>query len=181
MDAEDTEGETRLNESYGAISFWGSTQRGPFYPLILNGEKRQTIREPRKDGRDHVKVGKFVKLYWKVRRKPEQKPGEPHFLGYAKVTHYEFLNLPDMWNDEENAIADGFISLEEFRDWFYPGWRNVHRLDDVVEAWVKLKNYEYSTRILMNWGRRTGKNTLVDFLEEKFYRIKWAWPLLEVS
>ena len=99
-------------QNYGAVSFTGKTLEGPFDEQILAGRKTQTIRVPRIDGRPHVKVGYTTKLYWKMRTKLSR------IIGYGEITAYEKLTLLDMWFDEENAKADGFKDLEEFRDWF---------------------------------------------------------------
>ncbi len=55
--------------------------------------------------------------------KPEKKRGEPHLLGFAEVTDYETVYLYEMWHDKENAIADGFKNLDEFRTWFFQVWK----------------------------------------------------------
>ena len=140
---------------------------GPFHELILDGRKRQTIREFRKDGRDHVKVGMTTKLYWRVRKKREEKEeaGEPHLLGYAEITEYETVYLYEMWHDQTNALRDGFRDINEFRDWFYPVW-----------SWHT------------GWMKRGGDGlvpdheALVAHFKEYDYiftykRIKWNYPL----
>lgn len=142
-------------KAFGAVSFSGTTKRGSFYKLIWAGEKRQTIREPMRDGRPHVKPGCSFKLYWKIRSLLREKlaAGEPHLIGVACCSAYEDLTLADMWWNEENAYADGFQDLDEFRDWFdpTPAWRGFKRLEE-------------------------------DFLQQYVYkRIEWDYPLLEDS
>ena len=146
-----------LLSSFGAVSFKGMVKRGAFYNLILNGEKRQTIREPMKNGRPHVKKDHTFKLYWKIRMKRAKKKAldQPHRIGIALCTAYEDVTLADMWWDEENAIADGFSSLDEFRDWFDPSPYNY--------TW---KRYDW----------KINEDILKKF---PYKRIKWHYPLLE--
>ena len=47
------------------LSFSGWPARGPFYKLILDQEKNQTVRRPRKNP---IKAGDTLYLYWKVRK-----------------------------------------------------------------------------------------------------------------
>lgn len=109
--------------SYGLISFNGESREGPFWLQILTGRKTQTIREIRADGKPHVVKGLNTNLYWKV-REARQKP--VHKIGVAKVIGYEEVKLFDLIFDEENAIADGFQDLDEFRLWFFPEWFDLH-------------------------------------------------------
>lgn len=95
------------------ISFSGETQRGPFWKLIQSGEKKQTIRLPRVRP---IKPGDKLTLYWKVRVPREKKP--IHYIGAYTCIEVVRTTLFQMWDDEENAIADGFKDLEEFREWF---------------------------------------------------------------
>lgn len=67
-----------------ALSFSGEPSRGPFWKLILDGEKEQTVRLPRKRP---IKAGDFLKLYWKQRVPAAKK--EVHFIGPAKCTAVE--------------------------------------------------------------------------------------------
>ena len=111
-------------KTYGAISFSGETKAGPFWRQILEGRKTQTIREARADGRPHVKVGRPVKLYWRVRMPKAKKIelGLPHLIGVAEVTRYEPIILEEVWDDEQNAVRDGFADLAEFREWFWDAY-----------------------------------------------------------
>lgn len=147
--------------TFGAVSFSGTTKRGPFYKLIWSGEKRQTIREPMRNERPHVKPEHSFKLYWKIRSllKEKLEAGEPHLIGVTRCSAYEDLTLADMWYDEENAYADGFQDLEEFRDWFDP----ISQIS-ATPAWRRFKELEE------------------DFLRQFVYkRIKWDYPLLETT
>ena len=161
-------------KQFGMVSFTGRTRVGPFYMLIWEGVKRQTIREPRKDGQDHVKIGRPFSLYWKVRR--TEKEGEPHRLGLAMCTAYEAVKLIDMWDDEANALADGFIDLNEFRDWFFGGWREAHWLDDLIEAYRSIDRSVYESVAKAFPGA-----ALSEFLTSEYRRIKWKYPLIETT
>ncbi len=157
-------------ENYGFLSFTGTTRAGPFHELILRGSKRQTIRVFRVDGRDHVKVGLTTKLYWRSRVKLEKKLGEPHFLGFAPVTDYETVFLYEMWHDEENAIADGFKTLDEFRTWFFRVW-----------SW----HTGFMKREYGGFGRLVpDHDRLVVHFKEfdhvfRYKLIKWEYPLIQ--
>lgn len=76
---------------------------------ILSGEKRQTIRLPRKHP---IKVGDKLYLYWKLRTK------HCEFLSTVYCTSCFIKKWGDMKNDLALARLDGFKSLQEFRDWF---------------------------------------------------------------
>ena len=116
-----------------AISFTGVTRAGAFYDMIRRGTKTQTIREPRKHP---VKAGQRLHLYWKQRVAPKDKLGEPHYLGTVTVKEVKSVLLRDIWRDAGNAVADGFISLTEFREWFkgYP-----------LAAELEIIRWDYST------------------------------------
>lgn len=171
----------RLSErkSYGAVSFSGITEAGPFYEQIWSNRKRQTLRKARRDGRPHVKPGYAFTMYWRVRTPIKKKP--VHYIGTAMCTGYRSIKIVDYWNDEAFAKRDGFLTLEEFRDWFYPKWREAPWLDDVLEAYHGLQKYDLSTGIISNWSRRIGKSVIAEFLQLEYMLIEWAWPLLGVS
>jgi len=157
------------------ISFRGTTKAGPFYDQILDGRKTQTIREPRQDGRAHVKVGDICNLYWKVRAKKSSKP--VHLITSVEITAYEEVTLLDMWDDEENAKADGFKYLEEFRDWFLPDWR-WGEIAKMIEAIQKMQENigKEETLTIVATARRAGKSTAFKAFKEltaPLYRIKW--------
>lgn len=116
-----------------AISFSGTTSRGPFYDLILKKEKCQTCREPRKRP---IRVGPFLRLYWLQRVPRNKKP--IHLIASAQCIEVKRIRLIDVWNDEAFAKADGFGSLEEFRDWFYPDWRIEERFDSIHPHYADL-------------------------------------------
>lgn len=170
--------------NYGAISFSGITKAGRFDEQILAGRKRQTIREPRKDNRVHVKPGYTTKLYWKMRSKTRR-----YLIGIAMVEAYERIRLIEMWEDADNAKADGFQDLDEFRDWFLPEWRDpvVGRIVDILydNEWFHqggVSNLDDSPamRMVVSFGRSFGKTTSVEAAEKllsPLYRIKWRYPL----
>ena len=159
-----------MKDFYGAINFTGETRAGPFWWQIIRGQKAQTIREPRKDGRDHVKMGELTKLYWKMRIRAEKKP--IHLIAYAKVLAYERISLLEVWFDEENARADGFEDLDEFRLWFLPGW---FEFSDIEQEAVRAAS-EVGRDIAMTLGRAFGKNKLAEAiskLQEPMMRIEF--------
>jgi len=157
-----------VKESYGAIGFTGTTKAGRFDGQIREGRKTQTIREPRKDGRPHVKVGHLTKLYWKMRAK------ECFLIATVEVTAYEKLDLLDVWWDEENAKADGFKDLEEFRDWFCPNWFKLQSVSkEAIEIAATLDRDITSGIIELG---KLGKSTTAQVFEkliQPYYRIKW--------
>jgi len=161
--------------NYGALSFTGTTEEGSFEEQILSGRKTQTIRYPRKDDRPHVKVGYTTKLYWKMRTKDNR------LIGYAEILAYEETCLLDMWFDEENAKADGFKDLDEFREWFYPDWFGLPGIiRDAVQAAASIGKDTAETVINVTASRRFGKSTTmktVEYLIKPVYRIKWKYPL----
>lgn len=99
-----------------------------------------------------MKLDHTFRLYWKMRTPIDRKP--IHLIGVAICVEYETVYLHEMWEDESNALLDGFSDLNEFRDWFYPGWR--------------LWDHERLLKLL------TDNQHLYEYR-----RIKWAWPLVE--
>ena len=97
----------------GMISFSGETSRGPFWKLILSGEKMQTVRRPRKRT---IKTGELLHLYWKVRVAPTIKP--IHKIGTAVCIEVVRMKYSDFYCDDEFARADGFRDSHELREWF---------------------------------------------------------------
>jgi len=97
------------------------------------------MRKPRKRP---IKVGDTLYLWWKSRSKYESE-----YLGRATCIDVKRVTLADVWKDEENAKADGFDTLKEFRDWF------------AGKSWEKAEEWE-----------------LEDFLKHQEYDIiKWKW------
>lgn len=114
---------------------------------VENGEKRQTVRAPRKDGRKHCKVGDTIKLYTGMRTK------QCRLLASATVTDVKRIRIEPTCmyldgnllpstiysrdqtepTDNEFAEADGFESFMDMADWF----RDVHGLpfEGVVIEW----------------------------------------------
>ena len=86
-----------------ALSFSGEPERGPFWKLIISGEKEQTVRKPRKRP---IKEGDLLKLYWKQRVPQDQKP--IHYIGSAICTQIETLPKYAFMHSEAFARKDGF-------------------------------------------------------------------------
>lgn len=169
-------------ESYGAVSFSGDTKAGSFHEQIHSGRKTLTLREERKDGKPHVKPGYSFPMYWKMRTPKEKQEDLPiYYIGRAECVAYEPVRIIDHWYDEEFAKSDGFEDLDEFRDNWFEGWREAKWLDDILEAYHSLKEADLATGLIMSWGRRHGKATIVEFLELEYMMIKWKYPLIEVG
>ena len=102
-----------------------------FADAVRHGEKRQTVRAPRKDGRPHAKRGDTIRLYTGMRTKSCE------LLAEATVTRVVairieptcmYLNgkmVPSAIYDRnceqtDNAFAkaDGFDSFMEMASWF---------------------------------------------------------------
>ena len=173
---------TKQRSFYGAISMSGHTQAGSFRRLIPLGIKTQTIREPMIHGRAHVIVGIPTKLYWNMRRVTKGEKAE--LIATVTPTAYEEVTLLDMWWDEENAKADGFKDLEEFREWFYPEglppWDSLPEMfREAAKATTEFKSVD---KILFNSSIRAGKATMIRVLTEMqkpLRRIKWSSPVTE--
>lgn len=117
-----------------------------FAPAVESGEKQQTIRAYRKDGRD-VKVGDKLYLYYGMRTKQCRKLGEAHCISVSRLRllgrHVATGNVNLLYgnpgkrsgidrfcvassNDHGNsrrrfnrfAKADGFSSADEMVEWF---------------------------------------------------------------
>ncbi len=160
-------------ERYGMVSFNGYTKAGAFYDQIRSGRKTRTLRERRKDGRNHVKPGYAFRMYWEVRKKKADKP--IHYIGMAMCIAYEPIKIVDHWNDEEFAKSDGFYDLDEFRDNWFEEWRDIPWLKDVIEAYHTLKEEDYNFDTLFMFGRRQGKATIVKFLELEYMMIHFRY------
>ena len=171
-------------DNYGAISFTVETQAGRFDDQIRSGRKTQTIRQPRKDDRAHVKVGCTTKLYWKMRRMSEG----GYLIGYAEIISYEETCLLDMWYDEENAKADGFKDLAEFRYWFWSHratgfheWKTVPPLiKEAVKTSLTMSRETTKSMILVAANHQLGKSTtlrIMEYLLKPVDLIKWSLPL----
>lgn len=103
--------------------------KAQFAPAIESGEKRQTIRAPRKDGRD-PKPGDTLHLYTGMRTKACRKLGEyrcrsstPVVIDFNSVRLGRDCFL--LTKARENfARADGFMDWVAMRQWF----ESVHGL-----------------------------------------------------
>ena len=117
-----------------------------FADAVANGEKRQTVRAHRMDGRPHCRPGDTIKLYTGMRTK------QCRLLGEARVTRVDqikinptnmelngrllmsVLHSRDAYlTDNEFAEADGFDSFMDMAAWF----DEVHGLpfEGVVIYW----------------------------------------------
>lgn len=121
--------------------------KAEFADLVEHGNKRQTVRAHRKDGRPHCKVGDLLKLYTGMRTKSCRLLAEAEVIRVApvKIAPTEmWLNgerLPSILycrdqiepTDNEFAEADGFDSFMDMADWFC----DVHGLpfEGVVIQW----------------------------------------------
>lgn len=161
-------------EKYGMVSFNGYTKAGAFYDQIRSRRKTRTLRERRDDGRPHVKPGYAFSMYWEVRKKKADKP--IHYIGMAMCIAYEPVKIIDHWNDEEFAKSDGFEDLEEFRDNWYPEWREMPWLDDIIEAYHSLKKQDVDMKPFFVWGnRQQGKATTIKFLQLEYMMIHFRY------
>lgn len=99
-----------------AISFSGETSRGPFFKLILSGEKVLTTRYPRLRGR--IEAGDVANLYWKQRTPAKDKP--IHLIGEAYILHVSrVLNLLDAILSVPDYIrGEGFRDLAELHGYW---------------------------------------------------------------
>lgn len=135
-----------------AISFSGTTLRGPFWKLILQGEKTQTCRQPRKRP---IKQGDKLKLYWKQRVPIKSKP--IHLIGEATCISVKRMRYKEFAFDDEFARRDGFRDHYELQCWF--GFPEKHGEEeyDVIEFklntaffWGEL-NENTDNRIRNSW------------------------------
>lgn len=120
--------------------------KAQFAEVVEYGNKRQSVRAERKDGREHAKVGDRLKLYTGMGTK------SCRLLGTATVTSIKRIRIEacEMFiegrrlpsaiydrhceqTDNEFAEADGFPSFMDMADWF----RDVHGLpfEGVVIYW----------------------------------------------
>lgn len=164
-------------EMFGAVSFSGETRAGPFYKQIHSGRKTRTLRERRKDGRPHVKPGYSFVMYWKMRTRLSKQNDLPiYYIGIAECVAYEPVKIVDHWNDEEFAKSDGFQDIDEFRDWWFPEWRETLWLNDVIEAYKQLEDNEVVIELMAS---KFGRTAMMEFLELEYMMIQWKYPLIE--
>jgi hypothetical protein len=93
--------------------------------MVERGEKRQTIRAPRRDGRPTATVGDTLYLFAGMRTKACRRLGEAKCQRTAQVVISEDRTIivdgsPLRRRAEEDAFAerDGFRSAAEMVDWF---------------------------------------------------------------
>jgi hypothetical protein len=92
-----------------------------FAPAVESGDKRQTMRARRKDGRD-PKPGDTLYLYTALRTKQARKLGEHVCTAVKPITVTPdtiCLGGTYLGRDERNAFAraDGFDSFDELIEW----------------------------------------------------------------
>lgn len=103
-----------------ALSFSGRPERGPFYVLILKGEKTITTRKPRKNP---IKEGDTLYLYWNqrvpARKKPIHKIGEATCIKTAIYTNlYSMLLSLGAEGASDYIKKEGFDNLGELITWW---------------------------------------------------------------
>jgi len=96
-----------------AISFSGKTSRGDFWKLILDGDKTQTCRRPRKRP---IKPDDSLILYWKQRVPASQKP--IHKIAEGVCVSVVKRRYADFAFDDNFAKREGFRDAEEMQQWF---------------------------------------------------------------
>jgi len=101
----------------GALNF-----QAQFAPLVESGEKRQTIRAYRKDGRD-PKPGDTLYLYTGMRTKACRKLGEVECAEVENIAFdYDDLEVGNrtLWSHEAQTLAesDGFETWPDMVAWF---------------------------------------------------------------
>jgi len=90
-----------------------------FREKLLSGEKRQTIRRPRKVP---FRKGELVQVVWKSRSKNRE------LLFIAKITDIRDLVFDEI--DEKIAIDDGFESLNVLQEWFKKKYPTISPNDE---------------------------------------------------
>ncbi len=121
--------------------------KAEFADLVEYGEKTQTVRAPRKDGRPHCKRGDTIKLYTGMRTKncrllrtgtvsrvvPVRIEATEMFLNGQRLPSTIYSRDQIEQTDNEFAEADGFESFMDMADWF----RKTHGLpfEGVVIYW----------------------------------------------
>ena len=94
-----------------------------FWEKVKSGEKRQTIRALRKDGRN-PHVGEMLYLYGGMRTKGCQKLGESICISVEQITIEEnwntIIGVNELSLEEMDALhrADGFDSYRDFYQFF---------------------------------------------------------------
>lgn len=116
-----------------------------FAELVRTGQKTQTIRAPRKDGR-HAKVGDRLQLYTGMRTRHCRKLVEPDPVCIAvRPIH---INNGAIWLDGsaaplradaamEMAIADGFSCIADFLSFFVK--THGYPFDGYLIQWAPLQ------------------------------------------
>ena len=104
-----------------ALSFSGEPKRGPFWRLILDGEKTMTTRHERKRG--GPRVGQVAHLYWKQRVAKDRKP--IHLIGRSTIINvkwYSSMRVLLLAQGVKGAVeyikAEGFDGLRELVEWW---------------------------------------------------------------
>jgi hypothetical protein len=91
-----------------------------FAALVESGEKRQTIRAERKDGRMPAKPGDIIALYTGMRTKSCRKLADVECIAVETIRiSYGYITVNYQAQDEyQLAVADGFEDVAAMRDWF---------------------------------------------------------------
>jgi len=118
-----------------ALSFSGVTSLGPFWKLIRDRLKQQTIRTPRKNP---IKVGDRLVLYWKQRTPVHLK--KVHLIAYAECIEILTLRYIEFAYDDDIARLDGCTSTE-LREWFGSPYLYGDKIYDIIR-WRLVSNGE---------------------------------------
>ena len=119
-----------------ALSFSGITTLGPFWKLIPEGLKDQTIRRPRKNP---IRVGDRLTLYWKQRTPVHLK--EVHLIAYAVCIETFPLKYSQFAYDNTIARRDGLAHSREFKAWFGDPALHGEEIFDIIR-WCLLPKGE---------------------------------------
>ena len=146
-----------------AISFSGEPRRGPFWRLILDGEKTMTTRKVRKRG--GPRVGQTAYLYWKQRVAKTDKPihhiGDSTIISVKRYPNMRRLLLAlGVKGSLEYIKAEGFDNLGELVEW----WTGVESPTYGITEEGILLGYE-----VMNLLEQSGPVEVIE----------WAYPLME--
>lgn len=110
-----------------------------FAPKVESGEKKQTIRRKRKDGRD-PKKGQTLYLYTGMRTKSCRKLGEEICKSALPILIGEFDvfvggQLLSLEEEKVLAEADGFETVTDFRDFFLDDYSWPGRFEGCLICW----------------------------------------------
>ena len=94
-----------------------------FAAAVERGEKRQTIRAPRRDGRPSATIGARLMLYTGMRTKSCRKLMDAVCTNTSQIVitsnpYRIIVNGVEVDDDEAFARADGFDNVMDFYDFF---------------------------------------------------------------